>query len=141
MKNLFLIAIFLTINLFAENIAIVKSATGDAKVLRQNQKIALSPSDKLIAKDVIMTGEDSSLGILFHDGTALSLGSKSLISVDSYIFKPAKSKFDLKLNMKKGTASFESGKIGKLAPKSVAFRVPDGVIGVRGTKFFVKVEE
>ncbi|NOX16251.1 MAG: FecR domain-containing protein [Epsilonproteobacteria bacterium] len=51
-----------------------------------------------------------------------------------------KNKFAFDLNMKKGLASFESGKIGKLAPKVVHFRVPEGTIGIRGTKFYVEVK-
>ncbi len=42
--------------------------------------------------------------------------------------------------MSKGLATFESGKIGKLSPESVRFRIPEGTIGIRGTKFYVEVK-
>jgi hypothetical protein len=35
----------------------------------------------------------------------------------------------------------ETGKIGKLAPQNFAFQIPQGTIGIRGTKFIVDVEE
>jgi len=44
------------------------------------------------------------------------------------------------LDLKKGKAVFSSGKIGKLSPKSVKFRIPTGVIGIRGTKFAVEAK-
>lgn len=131
----------LSIALFANPVATIKSAEGDVSVLRGSENLALKKSDKLLQGDMIETAADATVGIIFNDGTALSIGPKSLISIDSYIFEPSKQQYDFKLNMKKGLANFESGKIGKLAPESVKFKIPDGVIGIRGTKFFVEVKE
>ena len=44
------------------------------------------------------------------------------------------------MNLKKGKAVFSSGKIGKLSPESVKFRIPEGIIGIRGTQFAVEVK-
>ncbi len=132
---------FFSIALFANPVATIKSAEGDVKAVRGGESIALKKSDKLLQGDVIETAADSSAGIIFNDGTALSIGPKSLISIDSYVFEPTQQQYDFKLNMKKGLANFESGKIGKLAPEAVEFKIPDGVIGIRGTKFFVEVKE
>jgi len=142
-KYYFIVGLLLAIqmNLFAEPVAIVKSVAGDVNVIREGKESAVKTASGLESGDVITTSKKAQVGILFHDGTALSIGPKSYISIDSYVFQPAKSKYDLQLNMKKGTASFSSGKIAKLSPKSVKFRVPDGVIGVRGTKFYVEVKE
>jgi len=43
--------------------------------------------------------------------------------------------------MLKGTAAFVSGIIGKLAPESVRFETPVATIGLRGTRFAVRIEE
>jgi hypothetical protein len=45
------------------------------------------------------------------------------------------------MTLSKGTAAVETGKIGKLAPKNISFKVPQGSVGIRGTKFIVDVEE
>jgi hypothetical protein len=89
--------------------------------------------------DVIITDKDSSIGIIFKDGTRLSLGAKSYIVLEKYIYEPTHKNFAFDLNMSKGKALFESGKFGKMAPKAVKFRVPKGIIGIDGTKFYVKV--
>lgn len=128
-------------SIFADSAAIVKSVKGEANLIRQGKESNIKAADGLVSGDIITTQQETQLGILFHDGTALSIGPKSYISIDNYIFEPAKSKYDISLNMKKGTASFESGKMAKIAPEAVKFRVPDGVIGVRGTKFYVEVKE
>lgn len=143
MKKSYLLGLILMIqtSLFAETAAIVKSVSGEANLIRQGKEHDIKIADGLLSGDILKTNEKSQIGILFHDGTALSMGPKSYISIDSYIFKPAQSKYDIQLDMKKGTASFESGKMAKIAPEAVKFKVPDGVIGVRGTKFYVEVKE
>ncbi len=39
-----------------------------------------------------------------------------------------------------GTFSVITGQIAKLAPEKVIFETPDATLGVRGTKFLVRVE-
>jgi len=126
--------------LLAENIAIVKNVTGKVYAKRAKANVELGIGNQLQKGDILITQKDSSIGVIFHDGTLLSLGENSVLSIDKYLFKPSKNQFAFDLNMKKGLATFESGKIGKLAPKTVHFRVPEGTIGIRGTKFYVEVK-
>jgi hypothetical protein len=60
--------------------------------------------------------------------------------LEKYLFNPAKKEYDFKLNLEAGTASFESGKIGELSPDSFSFQTPEATVGIRGTKFIVKVQ-
>ncbi|KIM05929.1 MAG: hypothetical protein KU29_09355 [Sulfurovum sp. FS06-10] len=139
MKNILLFLI-LTFSLFADDIGMIKTAVGDAKVKRGEQMIAVVPGYKLHEGDILITKSKSSMGVIFADGSTLALGSKSMIVINKYLFKPEKQEFNIDLNMTKGKSVFSSGKIGKLAPKSVKFRVPEGVIGIRGTKFLVDIK-
>jgi len=41
----------------------------------------------------------------------------------------------------KGTAAYVSGVIVKLSPKAARFETPTATIGIRGTRFLVKVGE
>jgi len=139
MKKLLLMTFLLT-SIFAETIGMVKTTKGTVQIKRDNKIIDVSPGCKLEKGDILLTQKSSSMGVMFVDGTRLSLGEKSIVSINKYIFKPSKKNYNIDLNMTKGKASFSSGKIGKLAPKSVKFKVPSGVIGIRGTKFFVEVK-
>lgn len=140
MLRICLILILLFSYLLSNDIAIVKKVSGEVFAKRSKNLQVLSIGDKLQVGDILMTKSSSSIGILFDDGTSLSLGSNSILSIDKYIFKPAKKEFLFDINMQKGLATFESGKIGKLAPEAVKFRVPEGIIGIRGTKFYVEVK-
>jgi hypothetical protein len=124
--------------MFAD-IAIVKTIKGKVSIKRAYKILPVKVGDQLNEDDVIITDKASSIGIIFKDGTRLSLGSKSYIVLEKYIYEPAQKNFAFDINMSKGKALFESGKFGKMAPKSVKFRVPKGIIGIDGTKFYVKV--
>ena len=135
-----IIALLVVSFLFAKDIAIVKKMTGEVSVKRVNQTVLLAIGQKIQEGDLIMTKSNSDIGIIFEDGTIVALGENSVLSVDKYLFKPATHEFLVDMDMKKGIASFESGKIGKLSPESVKFRVPEGTVGIRGTKFYVEVK-
>uniref|UniRef100_UPI004055DE55 FecR family protein n=1 Tax=Candidatus Electrothrix sp. TaxID=2170559 RepID=UPI004055DE55 len=88
--------------------------------------------------DKIITGANGALGVIFTDNTRISLGANSEINIDEYSFQPAQGTFGFLTELIQGTASYISGAIGKLSPKSVKFKTPTAVVGVRGTSFLVK---
>ena len=140
MLKILTILVFSVSLLISGEIAIVKKMSGDVTLKRDKKIEKVSIGMELKEGDVLMTKQNSSVGFIFQDGSVLSLGENSILTINKYLFKPVKNKFSFDVKMYKGLATFESGKIGKLAPKSVKFRVPDGIIGIRGTKFFVEVK-
>jgi hypothetical protein len=124
----------------SESVAFIKSVQGNAIVKRDNTVVLAQKGVSLFSNDILQTGSDGAIGISFNDGTRISLGSKSILVIDDYFFAPSQKDFRFDLSLQKGTAVFESGKISKLAPEKVHFKVPQGVIGIRGTKFVVEAE-
>ena len=137
-KNVILLLLLSSLS-FA-NIAIVKKLSGNVEVKRKGKVIPLKKGSSLKKGDVILTKSESSVGIIFDDGSLVSLGEKAIFVINNYVVKPSKKKYDIDLELKKGKAMFNSGKISKLAPESVKFRIPEGAIGIRGTKFVVEVK-
>ncbi len=117
-----------------------KTGKGDVTVVRNGQSTPLKVGDRLYQKDIIRTGTDSTVGIIFEDNTVLSLGPNSEIVIDEYIFAPEKGILSMVARILKGTASYLSGIIGKQSPEAVKFHTPDATIGIRGTQFLVKAE-
>jgi len=128
---------------FAEGsdyIAILKKPTNDVSIHRLDQALQVKKDTEYIfSGDIIETGLKSSATLIFNDGTIISLDAKSLLRIDDYIFKPSEKKYKFDLFLKEGVATFESGKMGKVAPENISFNVPEGTIAVRGTKFLVEV--
>ena len=133
-----IILLLLSYAVIAKEVAQVKSVKGKVVVKRDNKIVTLKRGSKLYELDLIITKKRSSVGIMFSDGTRISLGAKTLFSIKHFIVNPVKKEYDVDLSLLKGKASFSSGKVGKFSPESVKFRIPDGIIGIRGTKFMVE---
>ncbi len=125
---------------FSGAIGSIQKATGKGFVIRQGQTIPVQPGLKIWMNDTLQTGADGSIGVVFQDETLLSLGPDSILSIDEYVFAPKQGKFSIVLKMVKGTAVYLSGLISKLSPDSARFETPSASVGIRGTKFAVKVE-
>ncbi len=126
-----------------EKIGSLRKVSGEAYVQRAGKTQNMNAVDglEIYQNDFISTGDKGSLGIVFRDATRISLGPNSKLTVSKYIFNPSKKEFSMLTKMLKGTASFVSGKISKLAPESVSIETPDATIGSRGTSFLIKVDE
>jgi len=121
-------------------IATIQKVRGTAAVVRQGQTIVATVGLEIWENDTLRTGPDGSIGVIFNDDTSLSLGPDSVLVIDKFVFAPRQGKFSIVLRMIKGTAAYLSGLISKLAPESARFETPTASIGIRGTKFVVKVE-
>ncbi len=120
----------------ADYVAIAKKVSNNVQVKHNGTLIDIKEGHKFYSKDVVLTNNGKVL-ISFNDGSLLNLSENSYLSIENYIFEPIEKKYDFKLNMKKGVGVFESGKIGKLSPESFSIKVPEGIIGIRGTKFLI----
>jgi len=127
-------------NLLFAGVAMVKTITGKVEVKRAQKTLSLKKGSILEKGDIVMSQSKSSIGITFDDGTRVSLGEKTIFVIKEFKVKPVEKEYDVDLDLKKGKAVFSSGKIGKLSPKSVKFRIPQGIIGIRGTKFAVEAK-
>ena len=119
----------------------VQKVKGTSAIVRQGQTMAATVGLEIWENDTLRTGPDGSIGVIFIDDTSLSLGPDSVLVIDEFVFAPRQGKFSIVLRMIEGTVAYLSGLISKLAPDSAHFETPTASIGIRGTKFVVKVEE
>jgi len=124
-----------------ETIGVVRSASGDATVTRDENTLPAAPGLKLVVGDILGTGRDGSLGVILRDDSSLSIGPGSRLVLRSFHFSTSEETFDLVARITRGTMAYLSGMIGKLAPEKARFETPTATIGIRGTRFAVKVEE
>jgi hypothetical protein len=139
MSKIIILLLIISSYLFSA-VAIVKKTTGKVLVKRNNIKVSVKAGSSLKIGDIVMTKSKSSAGIIFDDGSRLSLGEKAIVVIREFTVKPSTKEYAVDLDLKKGKAVFSSGKIGKLAPDALKFRIPEGIIGIRGTKFAVEVK-
>ncbi|HEY9209841.1 MAG TPA: FecR domain-containing protein [Methylotenera sp.] len=124
-----------------DKIGHIQNLEGTASILRDGTTLAGVAGTALYRGDLVRTGKPGAVGIVLTDDTSISLGSGSELSLNDYAFEPKESKFALGIRMIKGTFSFISGQIVKLAPDSAQLHTPDATIAVRGTKLLIQIKE
>lgn len=140
MKKIFFTFFVLVNFLFAESIAIVKTAKGNPIAKRDEKTLNLKIGDVLFNNDILITDASSKVGVIFDDGSSLTLGESSFLNIEEFNFKPIEEIYKFSLRLDKGKAMFESGKIGEISPDNFEFKIPDGIIGIRGTKFIIELK-
>jgi hypothetical protein len=123
-------------------IATVKTLSGAAFIV-DGATGARSPAAvgaHLRAGDRLVTDKDGAMGVTFADETVLSLGPSSEIAVERFAYDPPADDYGFAARIARGTFLFVTGRIAKYAPDKVAVATPTGSIGIRGTRFLVKVE-
>ncbi|KJV11040.1 hypothetical protein VZ95_00970 [Elstera litoralis] len=118
----------------------VKTLTGSATLTRAGQSEPITAGMNLLSGDQLATAADASLGVTLRDDTTLSLGPNARLTLDSFVFDPAADKLGLAARLHRGTFAVLTGQIARLAPDRTKFTTPSANIGIRGTKFVVKVE-
>lgn len=121
-------------------IGYVKTVTGEASVVTAGQHAAALPGVAIQIGSQLKTASASTMGVVFKDGTVMSFGPDTELTVDEYLYAPSQEELKLSTRLVKGSLNYVSGVIAKLKPDAVTFKTPASIIGVRGTQFVVKVE-
>ena len=139
--NIFVSLIFLLFsssNVIAnEMIGIVAVGIGD--ISNQNNE-KLTTGSKIYFGDTIVVKAQSNAQILLLDETALTVGEKSEITIDEFIYDPQSKVGKIVSNIKIGTVKIITGEISKKNPDNLEVNVPTGSVGARGTEFVVVTE-
>lgn len=124
-----------------ETIGMVRTVSGDATVDRGGKSLPATPGLRVMVGDTLVTGRNGTLGAILRDDSSLSIGPESRLVLRSFQFSPSEGKFDLVARISRGTMAYLSGLMGKLAPGKARFETPTATIGIRGTRFALKVGE
>jgi hypothetical protein len=125
----------------AAEIGQIKNTTGQVFLLRNNQQQPAKPGDTVEQADIIITGANGSFGMTLIDGTRLSAGPNSRIELKQFRFNPTTQEGESLTELHRGTLTIVSGQIAKRSPGAMKVQTPTTILGVRGTRFAVKVEE
>lgn len=123
----------------AEVIGAVKEARGSVQVLRDGAALSAARGDDIHLDDEIRTGPKGAVGVSLADGTLLTLGPRGRLVVDRFLYEPGAGEVGLGLSFLTGTLQYISGRIAQVSPESVRVGTPTGEIGIRGTRFLLKV--
>ena len=92
--------------------------------------------DAVVFKETLETLEESSALIRFIDDSELSLGAKSKVVIDAFVFDPKNVKGNALIEISVGTLRFVTGEMPK---GGVVIRTPTATLTLRGTDVVVHV--
>jgi hypothetical protein len=121
-------------------IATFKNVSGNIGIARNESRMDAVTGMPLYVSDRIVSSAGASGGIVFNDGTQLTVGPSTDIQVRDYTFEPKQSKYEFFVYLAKGAAVYTSGMIGRFAPEVVKVATPTATIGIRGTKFIIEAD-
>ena len=125
---------------FAPTEVEVTAINGTAHYVRRGIKEQLKLEHQLVLDDILLTDKDSSVALLFADGSELLLGENSELVFDVQTKWGETGMVDSRMRLMKGSAE---GRVRPLIGPGANFEVqtPSAVATVRGTEFRVRVDE
>lgn len=91
---------------------------------------ALATGNQIFQNESISTSANGVAQLMFTDQTTLSIGPRSQVTLDRYVFDPNRSAGDVAVSFSAGAMRFVSG---SQPSSSYQVRTPVATIGVRGT--------
>ena len=134
----------LLLSLFSFSIGIANEfigvvAVGVGNISNQKNEKLITGS-KIYFGDTIIVSEQSNAQILLLDETALTIGEKSELTIDDFVYDPQTKVGKIVSNIKVGTVRVITGEISKQNPENLEVNIPTGSVGARGTEFIVVTE-
>ncbi|MBU0483264.1 MAG: cadherin-like domain-containing protein [Proteobacteria bacterium] len=99
----------------------------------------LSVGNPVYHESIVVTKDGGQVEVKFDDGTILSQGANSRMTVDDYVFDSAgSSPSSLLFQMGQGAFRVITGKIADQNPENFNVKTPLATIGIRGTDFSIE---
>ena len=95
--------------------------------------------DPIYQGDIIQTGPDGTLGIIFGDGTSFNISKNARMEINEFVYDPKGKSNSTLINLTKGTFTFLAGKTATNGNMRV--ETPVGTMGIRGTAPHVEILE
>ena len=124
----------------ASEIVIGNIGLAIGKITNQNGEV-LKAGDKIFFGDIIKAEDQSKSQILLLDETVITIGSKTSVTLDEFVYDPNSQEGRITTNIIEGSVKVLSGKISEKNPDNLIVKTPAGSIGTRGTEFQAIVDE
>ena len=116
----------------ANPIGKIEKVVGHAVITRNGVAVALNVGDAIYKSDVIQTGNNSSVGISFPDGTALNLVANTRMALNEYSYEPNGASNSALFSLVEGTFAFVAGQVAHTGD-GMKIATPVATMGIRGT--------
>ncbi|MCB1490638.1 MAG: tandem-95 repeat protein, partial [Rhodobiaceae bacterium] len=116
----------------AEPIGFVQTVDGIATVQHADGTTAtLAVGDPVFASDIVVTGDNSGIGLALVDETIFTMSANARFVLDSLVYDPTSTSNSLVVDIVQGTFAFVTGKVAGTGGMTV--ETPVATLGIRGT--------
>jgi len=113
----------------AQEIGSASSVKPQAEGTHEGNTRTLSGGSSIYSRELIHTGDAGVADLRFHDNTSLSVGPKSSVRLDKFVYDPNKSAGGVAVEATRGSFRFVTGSQSK---GSYQVKTPYGTLGIRG---------
>lgn len=92
-------------------------------------------------EDELHTGPESRLVVTLEDGSELTLGPVSRLSIDEYVYTPQGDSSSMKINLLNGMLRFVGGKLENQPNARATIDTPVATLGIRGTEVITETQK
>lgn len=124
----------------AEDVGTVAAARGQAEIGRSGAFSPAAVGAVVQLGDVLRTGADSQLRVVFRDDSVIDLTQNASLTVDTQVYDPGSSRFSTLLRLAAGKARAIVSKAYGASGASYEIQTPTAVAGVRGTEFLIEYD-
>ena len=136
----FLLALLIPSVAFANVGSIIQQQGNSVQIKRGSDTLPGGVNAAINMNDAVVTGL-STLQLRFQDNTTASVTENSRFVIDDFVYDPNRGAGRLNVRVAVGTVRYVSGQIARSNQQNVQVNTPTAVIGVRGTDFFMTVDE
>jgi hypothetical protein len=129
--RIFLLLIGFSLPAMAQTVGVASAVSGQPRGTppAQNERILRVGID-VFSNERVRTGANDRAHLVFNDGSALSVGVNSEVTIDRFVYDPSTRDGDLQMTVARGAFRFVGGAISKKTEVKVT--TPAGNIGIRG---------
>tara|TARA_R110000787_G_scaffold25757_5_gene72250 strand:- start:11946 stop:16268 length:4323 start_codon:yes stop_codon:yes gene_type:complete len=120
----------------------IETLEGSVVIIRADgTRVEAVSGDSVFQGDVLETGDNGAIGIIFIDETTFSLGANGRMVLDELIYDPDTQSGSSTFSLVQGVFSFVSGSISKTGVDAMTIKTPVATIGIRGTAGSIDLPE
>lgn len=125
----------------AETVAVVERVAGQVDIDRNGKRSTATEGQAIEAQDTVITASEGAVGLRFTDGAEIALGPETTFRIQEYRYDKVRDEGAFKGRLSRGSLSARSGRIAKRGRDRMLVETPSTILGVRGTRFMVKVDD
>lgn len=115
----------------------IEQVAGNATIVRNGVAITANQGDVVRKGDIVQTGSDGQIAVLFSDGSTFSLSASARMVLNDFVYQAGAANNSALISLVQGTIGFVAGQLAKTGDMRVD--TPVATMGIRGTAVLVEI--